>query len=445
MTIPPETAAGLETTTAAVTEIADELPLPREVDHDSETHTRRGEQRAFDSILFSSFGGPDGQEDVIPFLRNVTRGRGIPDERLEEVAGHYRALGGRSPITEQNRAMIASLQVELAARGIDMPVYFGNRNWEPYNADAVTALHADGHRHALGLVTSAYSSYSSCRQYREDFAMVLEETGLADEVTIDKVRVYFNHPGFLDPVADGLEQALRSLGDAGHDVDRIAVLFSTHSVPLSMAEASGPEETRVEGSSGWYVAQHLAACRYVMDRVDDALPQLPSWRLVYQSRSGAPHIPWLEPDVNDVIEEIAEQQSADAVVVVPIGFVTDHVEVVWDLDTEAKETAQEHGLAFVRVATSGTDPRFIKALADLVQERLDPAFPRQEVTDFGPTPDVCGANCCVGRMCRPTTSGVDSARDVQRARAAREQEQAAGAGTSGAGTSGAGTAGADAS
>lgn len=437
MTIPPETAAGLETTTAAVTEMADELPLPREVDHDSETHTRRGEQRAFDSILFSSFGGPDGQEDVIPFLRNVTRGRGIPDERLEEVAGHYRALGGRSPITEQNRAMIASLQVELAARGIDMPVYFGNRNWEPYNADAVTALHADGRRHALGLVTSAYSSYSSCRQYREDFAMVLEETGLADEVTIDKVRVYFNHPGFLDPVADGLEQALRSLGDAGHDVDRIAVLFSTHSVPLSMAEASGPEETRVEGSSGWYVAQHLAACRYVMDRVDDALPQLPSWRLVYQSRSGAPHIPWLEPDVNDVIEEIAEQQSADAVVVVPIGFVTDHVEVVWDLDTEAKETAQEHGLAFVRVATSGTDPRFIKALADLVQERLDPAFPRQEVTDFGPTPDVCGANCCVGRMCRPTTSGVDSARDVQRARAAREQEQAAGAGTSGAGTAGA--------
>ena len=437
MTIPPETAAGPETTTAAVTEIADELPLPREVDHDSETHTRRGEQRAFDSILFSSFGGPDGQEDVIPFLRNVTRGRGIPDERLEEVAGHYRALGGRSPITEQNRAMIASLQVELAARGIDMPVYFGNRNWEPYNADAVTALHADGHRHALGLVTSAYSSYSSCRQYREDFAMVLEETGLADEVTIDKVRVYFNHPGFLDPVADGLEQALRSLGDAGHDVDRIAVLFSTHSVPLSMAEASGPEETRVEGSSGWYVAQHLAACRYVMDRVDDALPQLPSWRLVYQSRSGAPHIPWLEPDVNDVIEEIAEQQSADAVVVVPIGFVTDHVEVIWDLDTEAKETAQEHGLAFERVATSGTDPRFIKALADLVQERLDPAFPRQEVTDFGPTPDVCGANCCVGRMCRPTTSGVDSARDVQRAQAAREQEQAAGAGTSGAGASGA--------
>ena len=437
MTIPPETAAGPETTTAAVTEIADELPLPREVDHDSETHTRRGEQRAFDSILFSSFGGPDGQEDVIPFLRNVTRGRGIPDERLEEVAGHYRALGGRSPITEQNRAMIASLQVELAARGIDMPVYFGNRNWEPYNADAVTALHADGHRHALGLVTSAYSSYSSCRQYREDFAMVLEETGLADEVTIDKVRVYFNHPGFLDPVADGLEQALRSLGDAGHDVDRIAVLFSTHSVPLSMAEASGPEETRVEGSSGWYVAQHLAACRYVMDRVDDALPQLPSWRLVYQSRSGAPHIPWLEPDVNDVIEEIAEQQSADAVVVVPVGFVTDHVEVVWDLDTEAKETAQEHGLAFERVATSGTDPRFIKALADLVQERLDPAFPRQEVTDFGPTPDVCGANCCVGRMCRPTTSGVDSARDVQRAQAAREQEQAAGAGTSGAGASGA--------
>ena len=404
-------------TDPTVTDPAPTPLRPRQVAADSATHTRRGEPREFDAILFSSFGGPDGQEDVIPFLRNVTRGRGIPDERLEEVAGHYRALGGRSPITAQNEAMITALEAELARRGIDLPVYFGNRNWAPYNAEAVRSLHADGHRHALGLVTSAYSSYSSCRQYREDFGMVLEETGLADEVTIDKVRVYFNHPGFLEPVVDGVARALASLAAEGHDADRVRVLFSTHSVPTAMAAASGPEETRVEGSGGWYVEQHLSACRWVMEQLHDDAPELPDWQLVYQSRSGAPHIPWLEPDVNDVIEGLAEEGAADAVVVVPIGFVTDHVEVVWDLDTEAKETAQEKGLAFRRVATSGEDPRFIAALADLVQERLDPRFPRRVVTDFGGTPDVCGANCCVGRMCRPTTSAVDSAADVERARA----------------------------
>ncbi|MDN5900873.1 MAG: ferrochelatase [Brachybacterium sp.] len=393
------------------------MPSPRVVDPASATHTRRGEPKPFDAILFSSFGGPDGQDDVIPFLRNVTRGRGIPDERLEEVAGHYRALGGRSPITAQNEAMIASLEQELAGRGIELPIYFGNRNWAPYNAEAVRALHADGRRHALGLVTSAYSSYSSCRQYREDFGMVLEETGLGDEVSIDKVRVYFNHPGFLEPVVEGVGDALASLAAEGHDAERVAVLFSTHSVPHSMAEASGPEETRVQGSGGWYVQQHLAACRWVMDQLHDDSPELPHWQLVYQSRSGSPHTPWLEPDVNDVIEQLATDNTADAVVVVPIGFVTDHVEVVWDLDTEAKETAEEKGLAFRRVATSGEDPRFIAALADLVQERLDLQFPRRVVTDFGGTPDVGGANCCVGRQCRPTTSAVDSAQDVQRARA----------------------------
>ncbi|ATG53116.1 ferrochelatase [Brachybacterium vulturis] len=393
------------------------MPSPQSVDPASATHTRRGEPKPFDAILFASFGGPDGQEDVIPFLRNVTRGRGIPDERLEEVAGHYRALGGRSPITAQNEAMIAALAQELAGRDIELPIYFGNRNWAPYHAEAVRALHADGHRHALGLVTSAYSSYSSCRQYREDFGMVLEETGLAGEVSIDKVRVYFNHPGFLEPVVDGVAGALASLAAEGHDAERVAVLFSTHSVPHSMAEASGPEETRVEGSGGWYVAQHLAACRWVMEQLHDDAPELPDWQLVFQSRSGSPHTPWLEPDVNDVIAQLAAEHSADAVVVVPIGFVTDHVEVVWDLDTEAKETAEEKGLAFRRVATSGEDPRFIAALADLVQERLDAQFPRRVVTDFGGTPDVCGANCCVGRQCRPTTSAVDSAQDVEQARA----------------------------
>ena len=396
-------------------------PLPRTLDADSPDHVRRGEVRGIDAILFASFGGPQGQEDVIPFLRNVTRGRGIPDERLEEVAGHYRALGGVSPITAQNEALIAALEQELASRGVDLPVYFGNRNWAPYVTDTVRQIHADGHRHVLGLVTSAYSSYSSCRQYREDFGMALEETGLAGELTIDKARVYFNHPGFLEPVLDGVREALESLRREGHDTDRVRVLFSTHSVPLAMAEASGPQSTRTPGSGGWYVAQHLAACRWVMEELDDELADVPAWELVYQSRSGAPHVPWLEPDVNDVIERVAAGDQADAVVVVPIGFVTDHVEVVWDLDTEAKDTAAEHDLAFRRVPTSGADPRFAAALADLVQERLDPSFERRALTDFGMTPDVCGARCCVGRMYRPTTAGVDSEEDVAAARDAAAQ------------------------
>lgn len=393
-----------------------EVPLPRAVDTASETHTRRGEPRPFDAILFSSFGGPNGQEDVIPFLRNVTRGRGIPDERLEEVAVHYRTMGGVSPITAQNERMIAALEAELSRRGLDLPVYFGNRNWKPFNAEAVRQLHSDGHRHALGLVTSAFSSYSSCRQYREDFAMALEETGLTGELTIDKIRVYATQRGFLEPVVDGIREAVRELRAEGHTPERIQILFSTHSIPVAMAEASGPQETRVPGSGGWYVAQHLSACRWVADQLGADGEGLPAWRLVYQSRSGSPHTPWLGPDINEVIEEITEARSADAVVVVPIGFVTDHMEVVWDLDTEAKDTAAAQGLAFRRVATAGSDPRFIAALADLIEERLDPSRPREDVIDFGPTPDVCGPRCCVGRMCRPTVSGVDSAEDVERAR-----------------------------
>lgn len=395
-----------------------EVPLPRTVDPTSETHTRRGPVRPFDAILFSSFGGPEGQDDVIPFLRNVTRGRGIPDERLEEVAVHYRTMGGVSPINAQNTRMIAELEAELARRGLDLPVYFGNRNWKPFNTEAVQRIHADGHRHALGLVTSAFSSYSGCRQYREDFAMALQETGLTGELTIDKVRVYGTQPGFLEPVVDGIREAIRELRAEGHAPERIQILFSTHSIPVSMAEASGPEETRTAGSGGWYVAQHLSACRWVTEQLGADVEDLPEWRLVYQSRSGAPHMPWLGPDVNDVIEEIAAEKSADAVVVVPIGFVTDHMEVIWDLDTEAKDTAAEQGLGFRRVATAGTDPRFISALVDLIEERLDPERERVDVIDFGPTPDVCGPRCCVSRMCRPTVSGVDSDEDVARAKEA---------------------------
>ncbi len=371
----------------------------------------------YDAILFASFGGPEGQEDVIPFLRNVTAGRGVPDERLEEVAGHYRALGGRSPINAQNRELIAALQEELASRDVHLPIYFGNRNWAPYTAEALQALHADGHRRALALITSAYSSYSGCRQYREDFARRLDETGLLGELAIEKSRSYFNHPGFLAPVVDGVAAALRELDREGHDADRVRVLFSTHSIPLAMNDASGPT-----GEGNWYVDQHLAACRYVMEHLHDDLPVLPGWELVYQSRSGAPHVPWLEPDVNDVIERVAEEDQADAVIVVPIGFVTDHVEVIWDLDTEAKETAQEQQLAFRRVATSGTDPRFVAALADIVQEHLDPSRERIAVTELGAVEDVCGHNCCQVNASRavPAEQDVDTLEQI--AAHLREQE-----------------------
>src|SRR5699024_10185459 len=192
--------------------------------------------------------GPEGQEDVIPFLRNVTAGRGVPDERLEEVAGHYRALGGRSPINAQNRELIAALQEELASRDVHLPIYFGNRNWAPYTAEALQALHADGHPRTLALITSAYSSYSGCRQYREDFARRLHETGLLGELAIEKSRSYFNQPGFLAPVVDGVAAALRELDREGHDADRVRVLFSTHSIPLAMNDASGPT-----GEGNWYV------------------------------------------------------------------------------------------------------------------------------------------------------------------------------------------------
>ncbi|APX33532.1 ferrochelatase [Brachybacterium sp. P6-10-X1] len=396
------------------------------VDTFSEPRERRAAARDYDAILLASFGGPEAHEDVLPFLRNVTRGRGIPDERLVEVGEHYTALGGRSPINDQNRVLIDALRAELDARGIDLPVYWGNRNWEPSMSRTVRALHEDGHREILALATSAYSSYSSCRQYREDFGRALEETGLMGSLRIDKARPYFNHPGFLSPMADGIGAALEDLEAEGHDRSRIRILFSTHSIPEVMADASGPEEERTAGPARWYVAQHEAVCRYLVDAVvggerresvSGGAPAVSSWELVYQSRSGPPQVPWLEPDINDVIARIARSRSHEAVIVVPVGFVSDHVEVIWDLDTEARQSAEEHGLAFRRVPTSGTDPRFVAALADLVEERMTDGAPRQAVTDFGETPDVCGTACCLSGSSRgrivPTTSALDSDQDLR--------------------------------
>lgn len=369
---------------------------------------------AYDALLLVSFGGPEGQDDVLPFLRNVTRGRGVPDERLEEVAHHYRAFGGVSPINAQNRELRAALEAELRARGIDLPVLWGNRNWDPYLADALRAAHAAGHRRLLALVTSAYSSYSGCRQYREDLARSLAETGLAGEVTIDKVRQYFDHPGFVAPFAAGVRAALERVRAALPDADLrrdVHVLFATHSIPTATATTSGPPGAAL-GPDGAYGAQHRAVAAVVMAALGDEGSEVP-WELVFQSRSGSPHVPWLEPDVNDAIEALADR-GARAVVVVPLGFVSDHMEVLWDLDEEALATARRVGLHAERAPTPGVDPAFVAGLVDLVAERLAGpdgaalAPTRPALTDLGPWYDVCRPGCCANpRAALPAVAGLD--------------------------------------
>ncbi|WP_368497853.1 ferrochelatase [Herbiconiux sp. A18JL235] len=364
---------------------------------------------AYDAILLASFGGPEGQDDVIPFLRNVTRGRGIPDERLEEVAHHYRAFGGVSPINAQNRALKAALEAELATRGIELPVLWGNRNWDPYLREALTEAHERGFRSLIAVATSAYSSYSSCRQYREDFAIALDETGLAGEITIDKVRQFFDHPGFVQPFIDGVAAAIAGIREQFPDLDparEIEVLFSTHSIPSADAERSGPA-ARGFGPGGAYAAQHLAVAEAVMATAAgaDGLP----WQLVYQSRSGPPSQPWLEPDINDAIAELPAK-GVKAVVIVPLGFVSDHMEVMWDLDNEALETCAEHGLHGVRTPTPGVDPAYVSGLVDLVLERVSgtPASERPARTALGPWYDVCRPGCCenVRLGFKPALAGI---------------------------------------
>ncbi|MGN6446496.1 ferrochelatase [Amnibacterium sp.] len=362
---------------------------------------------AYDAILLASFGGPEGQDDVIPFLRNVTRGRGIPDERLEEVAHHYRHFGGVSPINAQNRALKAALEAELAARGVDLPVYWGNRNWAPYLSEALREAAAADDTRLIAIATSAYSSYSSCRQYREDFARELDETGLADTMVIDKVRQYFDHPGFVAPfvagVADGLAELERRV--PGIDLATQAhVLFCTHSNPTGDASRSGPHE-RGFGEGGAYAAQHRAVAEVVMARSGRDVP----WDLVYQSRSGPPSQPWLEPDVNDALATLAER-GVKGVLLVPLGFVSDHMEVMWDLDEEAKATAAELGLVAVRTPTPGVDPAYVAGLVDLVLERVHgtPTAERPAETALGPWYDVCRPGCCENARLgfRPAVAGL---------------------------------------
>ena len=356
----------------------------------------------YDAVLLSGFGGPEGQDEVIPFLRNVTRGRGIPDERLEEVAHHYRHFGGVSPINQHNRELRAALEARLAECGLPLPVLWGNRNWTPYLNDAVAEASTRGLTTLIAIPTSAYSSYSSCRQYREDWADALEDTGLADRVLIDKVRPFFNHPGFVQPFVEGVADALAQAAADGIASGELEILFCTHSIPLGDAELSGPRMKPL-GAEGAYPAQHRLVAEYV---VAQAAPGV-SWQLVYQSRSGPPQQPWLEPDVNDAI---AALQGRRGVILVPLGFVSDHMEVMWDLDVEAMETAAEKGLWVRRTPTPGVHPAFVDALVDLVAERVEgrPAAQRAAVTAPGAWYDVCRPGCCENKRLgfRPAIAGL---------------------------------------
>ncbi|WNM25076.1 ferrochelatase [Demequina capsici] len=383
--------------------------------------TRTLAPATYDCILLAGFGGPEGQDDVIPYLRNVTRGRGVPDERLEEVAHHYRHFGGISPINQQNRDLKVALEAEIERRGLGLPVYWGNRFWAPYFTDALKELHADGHRRVLVLVTTAFSSYSGCRAYREDLAAALDEAGLAGELVLDKVRQYFDHPGFVEPNVDAVLGGLRELSERG-DGDRLHVMFATHSIPSSAADVSGPREALPDGTpvptgggeewnagGGWYVEQQRAVAALVMDRVADEFPGVP-WSLVFQSRSGDPRMPWLEPDINLAIEALPE--STTGLVISPLGFVSDHMEVAWDLDNEALETCEGRELSAVRVPTVGVDPAFVAGLIDLVEERHVAAAgeaprEREALTTLGPWQDVCPADCCLGRAAKPTIASAE--------------------------------------
>ncbi|QFU99153.1 Protoporphyrin ferrochelatase [Luteimicrobium xylanilyticum] len=359
----------------------------------------------YDALLLYSFGGPNKPEDVVPFLRNVTAGKGIPDSRLEEVGEHYYGFGGKSPINEQNLALKAALEAELARRGIELPVVWGNRNWEPYTKDAVAELESLGAERAVVLVTSAYSSYSGCRQYREDLAVTLDGLGkLGPEgsttVEFDKVRSYFNHPGFARANVDAVVEGFEALAAKGGDPRAARVVFVTHSIPTTMEAAS-----RI--SHATYSEQHLDLAGVVAAEASQRLGFDVPWDLAYCSRSGPPSQPWLEPDVNDHLEKLAAEGLRD-VVLSPIGFVSDHMEVAYDLDTEAMETAGRLGMTAVRAGTVGTRAPFVQGLVDLLLERA--AIARGEDVDeatVGTLPafrSVCAPGCCLRRDGEP--SGV---------------------------------------
>ncbi|MDO4900114.1 ferrochelatase [Actinomyces sp.] len=448
----------------------------------------------YDAVLLLSYGGPEGPDDVLPFMRNATAGRGVPDSRLREVSGHYGRWGGVSPINARNAELLAALRAQLAARGSRLPVVIGNRNWHPFVSEALRTLADAGARRILAITTAAYSSYSGCRQYREDVAGALEllaagadgATGLGREadaaarvggaggapvqLVVDKTRPFYNTPGMLAANTDAIVTAFNQLVADGVSADGIRLALVTHSIPTSMEELSAPSaEERDSGGAGSgsatggagelsegvaglagaprgtsgadgsrgglphpslpepgvaadlsteisYVAQHERLAAVLLDAVAARLGRRPQADLVYCSRSGPPQARWLEPDVNDHLQALAAGQLTDGravtvptgVVVAPIGFVADHMEVVFDLDTEARQTAQRLGLPYVRAATAGTHPAFVASLVDVLTERAAVARGEdvhpQSTTGTGPFHTVCPPVCC-----RPATRPVDHA------------------------------------
>jgi ferrochelatase len=339
----------------------------------------------YDAFLLLSFGGPEGPDEVMPFLENVTRGRGIPPERLAEVAEHYQAYGGVSPINGQCRDMLAAIK----AAGLDLPAYWGNRNWHPFLEDTVRQMADDGVRRAVAFVTSAYSSYSACRQYRDDIERAVEAIGPRSP-KIDKIRPYFNHPGFIEPFAANTAAALATLPADVRDDARL--VFTAHSVPVGMAAVSGSVSAGTampQAVGGRYAAELAEAARLITQRVRG---ESAGFDLVWQSRSGPPSAPWLEPDICDHLRALASD-GVSAAVVVPVGFVSDHMEVIHDLDTEARSVAESLGMGFARAAAPGSSQRFAQMVRELVAERTA-GEPGEALGAFGPAAGDCPADCC---------------------------------------------------
>lgn len=336
----------------------------------------------YDALLIVGFGGPEGMDEVIPFMENVLRGRNVPKERMVEVTHHYRLFDGVSPYNAQMRALIGALEVELAENGPHLPIYWGNRNWHPLLTDTMQQMADDGVKRALAFVVSAFSSYSGCRQYREDIAAAQAAVGEKAPI-IDKIRVFYNHPDFIGPNADRIQDGLNKIPAERRDGAR--VVFTAHSIPDSMANNSD------------YVVQLLDSCNLITAALGLSADR---WDLVYQSRSGPPHQPWLEPDICDHLEALHAQGLTD-VVVAPIGFLSDHMEVLFDLDTEARELVDEIGLNMVRAETVGVHPDFIGMVRELILERMTENPDRRALGERGPNHDACALNCCQSGGGRP--------------------------------------------
>jgi ferrochelatase len=327
----------------------------------------------YDAILIVSFGGPERMDDVIPFLENVLRGKHVPRERMLEVAHHYEQFGGVSPLNAQNRALIANLVTELNAHGPQLPVYWGNRNWHPLLADTLRQMADDGIRRALAFVTSAYSSYSGCRQYLEDIERARQQVG-PEAPQVDKLRAFYNHPGFIGPTVERVRAALDEIPAERRDAARL--IFTAHSIPQAMAAGCR------------YELQLQEACRLVSEELRRS-----PWQLVYQSRSGPPSQPWLGPDVLEWIRQLHAAAEVRELVLAPIGFLSDHMEILFDLDTEARGLCDTLGIHMVRAETVGTHPVFVKMIRELILERIEEG-PRRAIGQFGPSHDVCPADCC---------------------------------------------------